>query len=173
MKPFLVLAFFLLLAMPMHAQRGGGAGSGGHSGPGGSVGPGAAGGPIRAGGGATPYYAGGGGGDWFGSEIGPSDFSASTPYDPPTEFGIVSDANDGPFVPSTFMNYDDALALGRQQMAAAQQERKGEAAISLGEFARSYRAKKTPTFGLRSRIVQDDAGKLQKCNLNGNECRRV
>ncbi len=31
--------------------------------------------------------------------------------------------NDGPFVPSTYMNYEDALALGQQQLAAAEKSR--------------------------------------------------
>jgi hypothetical protein len=167
MKPFLSVAFLLLFAIPMYAQRGsGGSGAwgGGHFGPGS---------PIRAGGAVNPYYGGGGGGEWFGSDIGASDFTTSLPYDPPTEFGIVSATNDGPFVPSTFMNYDDALALGRQQLAEQEEERKGDATISLGEFARSNRANKVPTFRLHTRIVQDEAGKLQICNLNGNVCRPV
>jgi hypothetical protein len=161
MKPFLLLAFFLVFAVPMYAQRG--SGGGGHAGSGGL---------LHAAGAANPYYGGGGGG-WYGSDAGTSDFSGSVPYDPPTEFDIISAANDGPFVPSTFMKYEDALKLGRQQLAAAQEERKGQAAISLGAFARSYRANKVPTFGLRSRIVQDGAGKLQICNLNGNDCHPV
>jgi hypothetical protein len=160
MKPTLLLALFLLCAVPVCAQRG--SGGGGHSGSG----------PVRAGGAGTPYYGGGGGGEWFGTDIGAADFGA-LPYDPPTDFGIVSAANDGAFVPSRFMNYEDALELGKQELAAAQGERKGEVAISLGEFARSYRANKIPSFRMRSRIVQDDAGKMQMCNLNGTNCHSI
>jgi hypothetical protein len=166
MKSFLSLAFFLICAVPVCAQRGSGGsgpGGGGHFGSGGS---------LHAGGVANPYYAGGGS-DGFGSEIGPSDATAWLRYDPPTDFGIVSAGNDGPFVPSTFMNYDDALALGKQQLAASQEESKGKAPITLGEFARWYRANRVPTLQLRSRIVQDAAGKLEICNLNGNDCRLI
>jgi hypothetical protein len=44
------------------------------------------------------------------------------------------DGGDRCYVPSTYMNYDDAVALGKQQLADQQK--------SLGEVAREVRAQK-------------------------------
>jgi hypothetical protein len=70
------------------------------------------------------------------------------------------------------MNYEDAVALGRQQLAAAEKAAQGEDEPSLGEVARSYRATRVPTLKLQSRVVQDNSGRLAVCNLNGNNCHR-
>jgi hypothetical protein len=32
---------------------------------------------------------------------------------------------------------------------------------------------KVPTLELQNRVVQDNAGKLRKCNLNGNDCKHL
>jgi hypothetical protein len=80
--------------------------------------------------------------------------------------------NDGAFVPSTFMNYDDALALGRQELAAAQEYAKNESTVSLGEIARISRAVRVPTLRLQTRVLQDNSGNLEVCNLNSNNCHR-
>jgi len=74
-------------------------------------------------------------------------------YEPPADLKISYAKNDGPFVPSTFMNYEDALALGRQQLAAAQESAKNDGAGSLGEIARAYRAVKVPTLKLQARVL--------------------
>lgn len=93
-------------------------------------------------------------------------------YEAPRNFSIEYARNDGPFVPSTYMNYEDALALGQQQLAAAEKAARDDDNLSLGDVARSYRAGKVPTLKLQSRVVQDNAGKLEVCNLNGNDCHR-
>src|SRR5580698_8734164 len=77
-----------------------------------------------------------GGGIEYGSDI------RALRYEQPADLKVGYAKNDGPFVPSTFMNYEDALALGRQQLAAAQVNAKNERAGSLGEIARAYRAGK-------------------------------
>ncbi|MGB9465530.1 MAG: hypothetical protein WBR10_10485 [Candidatus Acidiferrum sp.] len=93
-------------------------------------------------------------------------------YEPPRNFEVGYARNDGPFVPSTYMKYEDALALGKQQLAAAQRAAEGDTGPSLGEIARSYRVTRVPTLKLQARVIQDDAGKLEICNLNGNNCHR-
>jgi len=85
-------------------------------------------------------------------------------------FSIIYARNDEPFVPSTYMSYEEAVNLGRQLLEASEKAAHGEGAPSLGEVARSYRIVKVPTFRLRSRALQDNAGKLEVCNLNGNAC---
>ena len=90
----------------------------------------------------------------------------------PRSFSVEYARNDGPFVPSTYLNYEDALALGRQQLAAAEKAAQGDASTSLGDVARSYRAGRVPTLKLQSRVLQDNSGRLEICNLNGNDCHR-
>ena len=90
-------------------------------------------------------------------------------YEDPRTFSVEYARNDGPFIPSTYMNYADAVALG-QHLAAAALAEQGDATPSLGDVARSLRAVKVPTLRLRSRVVQDNAGKLAVCDLNGNNC---
>ena len=93
-------------------------------------------------------------------------------YEPPADLKIGYAKNDGPFVPSAYMNYDDALALGRQQLASEQEYAKNKGAVSLGEIARAYRAVKVPTLKLQARVLQDNFGNLEVCNLNSNNCHR-
>ena len=93
-------------------------------------------------------------------------------YEDPREYSIGYAKNDEPFVPSTYMNYEDALALGRQQLADAEKTEPGDSGPSLGECARAYRVGKIPTLRLRSRVLQDNSGNLEVCNLNGNNCHR-
>jgi hypothetical protein len=93
-------------------------------------------------------------------------------YEPPREYSIGYAKNDGPFVPSTYMNYEDALALGQQQLAAAENAARGEEGTPLGDIARVYRADRVPTLKLQIRALQDNSGNLEVCNLNGNNCHR-
>jgi hypothetical protein len=143
------------LASTVHAQNGGQARAMTNS-------------PSIGGGQSVPSW--GTGGSW-GSINSPIGRNVS--YEPPREYFLEYATNDGPFVPSTYMNYEDALALGRQQLAVVEKETTQEPAVSLGEAARALRAEKVPTFRLRSRVLQDNAGKLHICNLNGNDCRRL
>ncbi len=93
--------------------------------------------------------------------------------EPPREFNIVYVTNDGPYVPSTYLNYEDALALGRQQLAAGQELPKGNSTPSLGEIARAYRNQRVLSQQLEAHAMRDDSGKLELCALNGKSCRRL
>jgi hypothetical protein len=110
------------------------------------------------------------GGGWGSSSFG--SHGRPVRYEAPRTFSVEYARNDGLFVPSTFMTYEDAVALGQQQLAAAEKAAQGDDAPSLGDVARSYRAAKVPTLELQSRVVQDNAGRLEVCNLNGNDCHR-
>ena len=152
MKCSLLLAGFLLFATAAHAQHSHSpAMSGGHS-------PGL--------GNNWGNWSGGWGSSSFGSHGRP------VRYEDPRNYSVEYARNDGPFVPSTFMNYEDAVALGRQQLGAAEKAAQGDDEPSLGDVARSYRAAKVPTLKLQSRVVQDNSGRLAICNLNGNNCHR-
>jgi hypothetical protein len=148
MKSSLVLVSFLLLATSAHAQHS-------HS---------------HAMSGGFGHNWGNWGGGWGSGSFG----SPGRPvrYEDPRDFSIEYAKNDGPFVPSTYMNYEDAVALGQQQLAADLKADQGDDNPSLGDVARSYRAAKVPTLKLQIRVVQDNSGKLEVCNLNGNDCRR-
>jgi hypothetical protein len=151
MKSSLLLAGFLLLASSARAQHS-------HS-------------PSTAGGGVGLGNSQGNWGyGWGSSTLGSS--GRRVRYEEPRTYTVEYARNDGPFLPSSYMNYEDALALGEQQLAASRKAEHGEGTLSLGEAARSYRAAKVPTLRLESRVLQDDAGRLEVCNLNGNNCHR-
>jgi hypothetical protein len=116
------------------------------------------------------YGQGGWGGGWGSSSFGSRGHILA--YEPPREYSIGYAKNDGPFVPSTYMNYEDALALGQQQLAAAEKADPSDSGPSLGDAARAFRAGKVPTLRLQSRVLQDNSGNLEICNLNGNNCHR-
>ena len=100
MKPCLLFAVLLLLASPSHAQRS-------HQRPSTGNGQGFINGWGGTSGGGIEYGFGG----------------RDVRYEPPRNFEVGYARNDGPFVPSTYMNYNDALVLGRQQLAAAEKVR--------------------------------------------------
>jgi hypothetical protein len=152
MKSSLLLAGFLLFAISAEAQHS-------HS---------------HAMGGGNSAGLGNNGGNWGGG-WGSGSFGShgrAVRYEDPRDFSVEYARNDGPFVPSTFMNYKDAVALGQQQLAAAEKAAQGDDEPSLGDVARSYRAARVPTLKLQSRVVQDNSGRLEVCNLNGNDCHR-
>jgi hypothetical protein len=152
MKPSLLLAVLLFFATSAQAQHS-------HM-------------PLM--GGRSSGGLGYGQGGW-GGELGSSSFGYSgrpVRYEDPRSFSVGYTQNDGPFVPSTYMNYDDAVRLGQQQLAAAERAEHDGATPPLGDVARSYRAVKFPTLKLQYRVLQDEFGKLVICNLNGNDCRR-
>jgi hypothetical protein len=93
-------------------------------------------------------------------------------YEPPREFSTGYVTNDGPYIPSTFMNYDDALALGLQQLAAGANAAQTDTGPSLGDVARACRAAKSSTQPRPTRALQDNSGRLHICNLNGANCRQ-
>ena len=152
MKSSLALAFVLLFASAAHAQA--------------SARQPLANGSIIGGGLTIPSWGTGGAWSSINSPIG-----RPVIYELPREYTLEYATNDGPFIPTVYMNYEEALALGRQQLAAAEKEATEEPAVSLGEAARTLRAEKLPTLRLRSRALQDNAGKLHICNLNGRDCR--
>lgn len=127
---------------------------------------------LTSGGGGYNYSQGswGTGGGWSGWG---SSSGRPVVFEPPREYSVGSATNDGPFVPSVYMNYEEALALGRQMLAEEQARAKGEGGYSLGEAARAARIAKVPTFRLKSRVTQDNSGKLLVCNLNGNDCHKL
>ena len=152
MKPSLLLAVLLFFATSAQAQHS-------HM-------------PLMGGGssGGLGHGQGGWGGEWGSSSFGYS--GRPVRYEDPRSFSVGYTQNDGPFVPSTYMNYDDAVRLGQRQLAAAERAELGDATPPLGDVARSYRAVKFPTLKLQYRVLQDESGKLVICNLNGNDCRR-
>ncbi len=152
MKSTLLLVGLLLMASTAQAQHS-------HSGNmgGGGVGPG--------------NNQGNWGYGWGSSSFGYS--GRPVRYEDPRTYSVEYAQNDGPFIPSTYMSYADAVALGQQQLAAAAKAEQGESTPSLGDVARSFRAVKVPTLRLQSRVVQDNTGSLVVCDLNGNTCHRA
>jgi len=149
MKPCLLFAALLLLANPSQAQRS-------HQRPSTGIGQGFNNGWSGTSGGGIEYGFGG----------------RAVRYEPPRNFEVGYARNDGPYVPSIYMNYNDALALGQQQLAATEKAEPSDSAPPLGDAARAFRTTKVPTLRLQSRVLQDNSGNLQICNLNGNNCHR-
>jgi hypothetical protein len=78
-------------------------------------------------------------------------------YEPPRTYVLGYAKNDGEFVPSTYMNYEDALALGKQQLAAGESSYQVKNNVSLGEIARMYRHVKT--VNLEARLRQEPSSR--------------
>jgi hypothetical protein len=154
MKSSLLLVSLLLFATSAHAQH-----SHSHS-------------PAMGGGNGSGIGNNWGnwGGGWSSGSIG----SHGRPlrYEAPRNYSVEYATNDGPFVPSTYIDYEDAVALGQQQLAAAEKASQGDTTPSLGDVARFYRSARVPTMKLESRVLQDNSGRLEVCNLNGNDCHR-
>lgn len=93
-------------------------------------------------------------------------------YEDPREFSTGYVTNDGPYIPSTFMNYYDALALGLQQLAAAANPAQPDAGPSLGDVARAYRIARSATQVPPALALQDNSGRLHICDLSGDHCRQ-
>jgi len=104
---------------------------------------------------AQGHHSGGGGGNWGGNgangygvrnwgsieATGSFGFGRSgVHYEPPATFGVAYGANDGNYVASVYMDYQEALELGKRQLAEMQKA--NEHPVSLGEIARAYRAAK-------------------------------
>jgi hypothetical protein len=119
-------------------------------------------------------YGAGGYGYGYGSGYGSgrSHHHGGLRYEPPREFSTGSVTNDGPYIPSTFMNYDDALALGKQQLAAATKPAQTDGGPSLGDVARAYRTARSSTQAPPSLALQDNSGRLHICSLHGDNCRQ-
>jgi hypothetical protein len=159
MKSSLAFLFLLLFAASAQAQHS-------HSFSSSSI--------INQGGGYGGGYSGGWdgyGAGGYGYGAGGSHHHGGLRYEAPREFSTGCVTNDGPYVPSTFMNYNEALALGQQQLAAAKPAQ-AETGPSLGDVARAYRAARNSTQAPPTRALQDNSGRLHICNLNGDNCRQ-
>lgn len=162
MKPSLALLSLLLFAASAHAQHShpvtlssnlnqGGAYGGGYSG------------------GWDGY---GGGGYGYGYGTGGFHHHSELRYEPPREFSSGYVTNDGPYIPSTFMSFEEGLALGKQQLAAAANPAQTDTGPSLGDVARAYRIARSATQAPPALALQDNSGRLHICNLNGDNCRQ-
>lgn len=81
--------------------------------------------------------------------------SSGVRYEPPATFAVGYATNDGDYVPSVYMDYQDALELGKRQLAEMQQA--NEHPVSLGEIARALRSVKQPD----SRVPRSNSPKRQ------------
>ena len=82
-------------------------------------------------------------------------------------FGFAQ--GDPDFVPSTYMNYNQALTLGNQIL---QQQNNSESQPSLGDIARSYRAI-SRNFSPETKeitVTQDNSGKMLVCKRGSGAC---
>lgn len=95
---------------------------------------------------------------------------AALTYEEPREFKVSYVTNDGNYVPSNYMNYDDALALGREQVATEEAMAKAQSRTSLGEIARAYRAAKDRSTELEAKAVRKEGEGLEACSVS--HCRR-
>jgi hypothetical protein len=94
----------------------------------------------RSGGGGYGYDSGYGGG------ISHHGYGSGRHLSAPShEVGQTS--NDGPYVPSVLMDYNEALALGKQQLAMGGNAAPAAPGPSLGDAARAYRAAKIKITG--------------------------
>jgi hypothetical protein len=168
MKASLSLLFLLLFAASTRAQHSHSFSSSSNYNQGGGYGGGYSGGWDGYGTGG--YGAGGYGAGGYGT--GGSHHHGGLRYEPPREYSTGYVTNDGPYVPSTFMNYNDALALGQQQLDAAAQPTQPYAGPSLGDVARAYRAARSSTQAPPALVLQDNSLRLRICSLNGDNCRQ-
>jgi hypothetical protein len=168
MKSSLALLFLLLFAASAQAQHSHAFSSSNRNYSGSGYGGGYSGG--WDGYGASVFGSGYSSGYGYGS--GGSHHHGGLRYEPPREFSTGYVTNDGPYIPSTFMNYDDALALGKQQLAAAAKPAQTDAGPSLGDVARAYRIARSSTQAPPALALQDNSGRLHICNLNGDNCRQ-
>jgi hypothetical protein len=93
-------------------------------------------------------------------------------YEAPREFSTGYVTNDGPYVPSTFMTFEEALALAKQQLAASANPAQTDAGPSLGDVARAYRIARSSTQATSALALQDNSGRLHICSLKGDNCRQ-
>lgn len=161
MKSGLALLFLLLFAATAQAQHTHFFSSGSSINPGGGYGGGYSGGLDGYGGAGYGYGYGAGG----------SHYHDGLRYEPPREYSTGSVTNDGPYVPSTFMTFEEGLALGKQQLAAANSAHL-DAGPSLGDVARAFRAARSSPQLPPILALQDNSGRLHICTLNGDSCRQ-
>jgi hypothetical protein len=130
---------------------------------------------YNQGGGYGGGYSGGGdgyGAGGYGYDMAGFHHHSGLRYEPPREYSTGYVTNDGPYIPSTFMNYDEALTLGKQMLAAAANPAQPDASPSLGDVARAYRIARSSTQAPPTLVLQDNSGRLNICNVNGGNCRQ-
>jgi hypothetical protein len=86
------------------------------------------------------------------------------------QFSVVEAVNDGAYIPSTMMDYDQTVALGEQQLEK-QQAREANP-TSLADRARKALAHAAPNASAPVLAEQDDAGQVQVC-APGDNCRPI
>jgi len=170
MKSSVALLSLLLFAASAHAQHSHLVSSSSNFNQGGGYGGGYSGG--WDGYGAGGYGAGGYSSAGYGYGTGGFHHQGGLRYEPPREFSTGYVTNDGPYIPSTFMSFEEGLALGKQQLAAAANLVQPDATPSLGDVARAYRIARNSSQAPPTLALQDNSGRLHICNLNGDNCRQ-
>jgi hypothetical protein len=138
MKQLIAMAVFVLCfgVGTAHAQRTGGTNN------------------VAGGGGVGPSNSGGGGGSAGGGGGGGTAIAGVTHHAvwvPPPN---VSATNDGPFLPSTYQNYDKAIEMGKAEVAIHEP--------TVVEVAKANQEQRVATSKARFVVVQDVEGKLQE-----------
>lgn len=140
MKQLIAVAVFVLCfgVGTAHAQRSGGTNS------------------VAGGGGLGPTNSGGGGGGggFGGGSGGGGAISGVTHHPAWVPPPNVSATNDGPFLPSTYQNYDKAVQMGKAEVAVHEP--------SVVEVAKMTQEQKASGAKARIVVVQDVEGKLQE-----------
>jgi hypothetical protein len=141
MRQLMAIAVFILCfgVGTAHAQRTGGSNGvagGGVAGPSNSGGGGGGGGGVGGGGGGGSAIAG---------------VTHHAVWIPPAN---VSAKNDGPFLPSTYQNYDKAVEMGKVEVAYHEP--------TVVEVAKITQEQRAATAKSRFVVVQDVEGKLQE-----------
>ena len=138
MKQLIVMAVFVLCfgVGTAHAQRTGGTNS------------------VAGGGGVGPTNSGGGGGGGFSGGGGGGAIAGVTHHPAWVPPANVSAKNDGPFLPSTYQNYDKAVEMGKAEVAIHEP--------TVVEVAKVTQEQRTSAAKARFVVVQDVEGKLQE-----------
>jgi hypothetical protein len=84
---------------------------------------------------------------------------------------ISAAVNDGQYIPSTFMDFDDAVALGNDQLALQQvSTRLDTAAPSFADVARQEVTSSPPAPQSTALVQQDTNGNVLVCSDAGDAC---
>jgi hypothetical protein len=112
---------------------------------------------VAGGGGVGPSNSGGGGGGGFGGGGGGGSAISGVTHHavwvPPAN---VSAKNDGPFLPTTYQNYEKAVEMGKAEVSIHEHE------PTVVEVAKTTQEQKASAAKSRFVVVQDGEGKLQE-----------
>ena len=109
---------------------------------------------VAGGGGVGPTNSGGGGGGGFSGGGGGGAIAGVTHHPAWVPPANVSAKNDGPFLPSTYQNYDKAVEMGKAEVAIHEP--------TVVEVAKVTQEQRTSAAKARFVVVQDVEGKLQE-----------